>query len=85
MIPTLALVRVRRDRGRFSIWAPLFLLWPVLALLILLASPVLFAGCLVMGRNPDDVASAVMGVLWALGGLEIDVDSPGASVLIRFI
>jgi len=85
MIPVLAAIHVRHARGVVRLWAPLFLLWIVLIpIMLVLAFPVALV-CLVVGVNPIRAGAAIGGVLFALNGTRVEVESPGASVLIRII
>ncbi len=83
MIPMLAVIRVRHRKGRFALWAPLFLIWLLLAPVAVILAPIAMAISLVRRRNPVRLAAAAVGVLGALTGLVIEVDSPAASVLVR--
>ncbi len=84
-MPLLAIVRVRRAGGGFTIWAPLFLLWLVLAPVAVLAAPFFLVVCLVRGLPPIGAVAGVLGVVCALAGSRIEVDAPDASVRIRLI
>ena len=83
MIPLIAVVSVRHPKGRLRIWAPLFLVWLLLAPLAVFAAPFAILACAAAGRNPIVAGGAMLGVLCALSGLLIEVDSPAAQVLVR--
>jgi hypothetical protein len=83
MIPMFAVVAVRHGGGRFKIWAPLFLLWLLLAPFALILTPFAALACVVMGLNPFRVAVAWFAVLTGLSGLLVQVDSPAAQVTVR--
>ena len=85
MMPLLAIVRVRHSRGDFTLWAPLFLLWLLLAPVAVLAAPFFLGACLVRRFPPVTAASGVLGMLCALAGSSIEVDAPSAFVCIRLI
>ena len=74
-------VRVKvteEERTKFRIWLPLFILWPILAALVLLAFVVaLFADAVIilMGKKPayTRLAAGLLVVLWASRGVEVTV------------
>lgn len=85
-----------RTRGHgiptLSLWLPLFLIWPVLALLFLLVSPLLLIGALVLSLGfqatwdwPALIAE-FYALLCGLRGLEVDFDEgrKNFSVYVRF-
>ena len=85
MMPLLAIIRIRHPRCRFTLWAPVILLWLVVAVLGLILSPVLALGALAERRNPVALAAGFWGLVFALSGTVVEVDSPAASVLVRLI
>jgi hypothetical protein len=85
MIPVLAIVRIRHPKGRFGVWAPLILLWPLLALLALILAPVWTLYVLARGRNPAVLAGGICGLIFSLRGACVEIESPAASVLVRVI
>jgi hypothetical protein len=85
MIPVLATVRIETGRTRIGFWAPLLLLWLLLAPLAVVLSPLLIVMCLAMRLNPARAAGALAGVLCALPGVRVEVESPGATVLVRIV
>ncbi len=85
MIPMLAAIHVRHARGAIRLWAPLFLLWIVLIPIVLVLALPVAVVCLVTGVNPIRAAAAIGGVLFALAGTRVEVESPGAAVLIRIV
>ncbi len=85
MIPLLAIVRIRCARGSFGFWAPLFLVWLILAPLAIAASPLLLIGCAAVRLNPAAAAAGLARVLWSLAGVRVEVDAPGASVLVQLV
>jgi hypothetical protein len=85
MIPVLAIVRIRDAKGGFSIWAPLFLLWPLMAVLALILAPFWSIYVLARGRNPAALAGGICGLIFSLRGARVEVESPAASVLVRVI
>ena len=84
MIPWLAVVRIRPEHGRrVSLWLPLILFWILLAPFAVLLIPMAMVYAAIRGMNPLKAILAIGRLLWALGGLRIEVESPNASVLIR--
>lgn len=85
MMPLLAIIRIRSPQVGFSIWAPVFLLWLLVALAGLILSPVLVLGALAQGRNPVTAAAAFWRLVFALKGTVVEVEAPASSVLVRLI
>ena len=85
MIPMLATVSIRHPRGRIRLWAPLFLLWLLLLPLVILALPPIAITGLITGVNPIRFVVGVVSVLSASVGTHIDVQAPGAQVLVRIL
>jgi|HubBroStandDraft_3_1064219.scaffolds.fasta_scaffold1023066_2 hypothetical protein len=100
MIPMLAEIRIGvARRRRLHLWLPLFLVWILLAALLVLLSPLILIGlaalsvcCLIRRHNPivliRIVGSAIVrfgGVLAALTGVHIQIQSPGADVVVRVL
>jgi hypothetical protein len=88
MIPLLAIVHVRHPDGAFRLWAPLFLIWPLLVLLAAVLSPILLLAALVSmaaGFNAFRWAGALIAVICNLSGLQVQVQSPGARVLVQIV
>lgn len=83
MIPTLMQVKVSTRTGtRFGIWLPLFLVW-----LLLLLAPLLLLALLVVALfgwvEPWRVLRVLWGIVNNLSGLDVDVQSEEADVLVR--
>ena len=73
--------------GRFSIWVPLFVLFPFLIVILLLITPFLLLTALVLwsfgwGRPFLLFIPVLLGLLWALRGLEIDINDKKEKVFI---
>jgi len=76
----------KRD-GKFKIWLPLFILFPFLAVILLLIAPFLLLGALVLwsfgwGKPFLLFIPVLLGLLWALRGLEIGINDKGQKVFI---
>ena len=85
MIPVLAIVRVRQPKGGFAIWAPVVLLWPLAAIVALILSPFFAVYWTARRVNPFAVAGAMSRLVFNLRGLNVEVESPSASVQVRLI
>jgi len=83
MIPMLALIDIRHPHGGFRLWAPLFLLWPLLAPFVLLALPLAMIALPIARMNPFRAAAALGRLACALPGTLVEVDSRQTSVLIK--
>jgi len=76
----------KRD-GKFKIWFPLFILFPFLVVILLLMAPFLLLAALVLwsfgwGKPLLLFIPVLLGLLWALRGLEIDINDKGQKVFI---
>ena len=49
--PWLLRVRIQSPQRRFRLWLPLFLIWPLVALLVLALSPLIAVLAMVMWRR----------------------------------
>ena len=85
MMPLLAIIRIRHAHGGFTLWAPLVLLWLLVAVLGLVLSPLLALGAWVGRRNPAALASGFWALVFASKGTVVEVVSPAASVLVRLV
>ncbi len=86
MIPSLAVIHVERRSGKpIRLWLPVILIWLLLAPFVVVLAPFCLIAAAVLRVNPLAGAAAVGSVLWELGGLRIEVDSPGARILITMI
>jgi hypothetical protein len=86
VIPCLAIVSVRSPQGRpIRLWAPVILIWVLLAPLAIVAAPFALIAAMVLRFNPFAAMCAIGEVLWALGGVRIDIESPRTRVLISMI
>ena len=88
MIPP-ALLRLRltkRDGGWPTLWLPVFLLWPLLLVLFVLASTAVIVLLAITGQGSATAAlracGAVYRMLCATRGTHVDVVGPNAHVLI---
>jgi hypothetical protein len=86
MIPMLLRVRIHTRKGeRLRLWLPLFLVW----LLVLLFSPllllVLVVGALVARLRPWAMLKSCWEIVNSLRGLDVDVQSDEADVLVQVL
>ncbi len=76
----------KRD-GKFKLWFPLFILFPFLFVMLLLMAPFLLLAALVLwsfgwGKPLLLFIPVLLGLLWVLRGLEIDINDKGQKVFI---
>ena len=84
--PLLATVRVHRCEGRdLRLHVPLFLLWLLLLPFALVVLPVAFVALLALDLDPVLVFGALGGLIAAISGTHIEVESPTASVFIHVV
>lgn len=87
--PMILRVGVAKGDGGFRLWLPLFILFPFLLVLLLLFTPFLLLAALLLwsfglGRPFLLVIPVLLGILWALRGLEIDIKDRKERVFILF-
>jgi hypothetical protein len=71
----------RRTHRPVRVWFPLsVLVWLILMPLAVVATPFVFVAALVWRLNPFTAIGALFGLLIALCGVRIEVDTPGARV-----
>ena len=85
--PALLRVRVQSDQSRRRLWIPVFLLWPLLALMAALAMPVcaLIAALYWRGGLGRPILFAVPCLLYlmcSLRGLRFDVAGGGSRLFV---
>lgn len=68
---------------RIRLWLPLFLIWILIAPFALLLSPLILLGVAMARLNPFRALTAAFGLLAALTGTLIEVETPDAVVNIR--
>jgi hypothetical protein len=76
-------------KGRFPIWLPLFLLWPVAAALIIVLVPLVLLAALILrhlvwGKLILRSGPLFFNVFCALRGLEVNLDRGDRLLLISF-
>jgi hypothetical protein len=86
MIPLLAVVHIRQDRGvRLRLWLPLLLLWLLLLPLAILIAPFVLLAAMIYAVNPFPIAIAAWNTLSATRGVRVDVRNPTAQVFIHVL
>lgn len=84
MIPMIARVRLKQgNRFGLRLWIPLFLIWLLLAPLVLVLLPLLFVACAVARIHPFRAVAVLAGILGALAGTHIEVNDPNNQILIQ--
>ena len=78
--PMLLRVRVQGDKRRIRLWIPVIVLWPVIAVVVLLGTPVAVLVAVRSGHRPRSRSILLAGplllyVLASLRGLRCDVTS----------
>jgi hypothetical protein len=81
--------QVHSRKWRFSLWLPLFLILPLVAAFVLALLPFILIAALVQrcrGRGKPLLLAgpAVVRIIWALRGLEMDVERRSERVCISF-
>jgi len=85
--PSILRVRIHKQRRRFGLWLPLFLIWPVVLVLGLVVWPLLLICAVVLwpsrwGRPLLLGGPAIFALLCALRGLEVEVKQPLEQTLV---
>jgi len=76
-----------KRHGKFKVWLPLFVIFPFLVVILLLMAPFLLLAALVLwsfgwGKPFLFIIPMLFGLLWALRGLEIDINDKWQNVSI---
>lgn len=84
MIPSLAVIRVGRWRGRgFHLWIPLVLVWVLLLPLAVLILPLFLLYCLVGRVHIARAMNAFRSLFRGMKGTQIEVENRACSVSLR--
>ncbi|MBS0411664.1 MAG: hypothetical protein JSR86_17235 [Proteobacteria bacterium] len=84
MIPLVLTVRVLAQGERPTrVWLPLFLIWILLAPLLVIIVPVVMVLGALSGINPFSALSRLGAVFCALSGTHVEVEAPDASVFVH--
>lgn len=80
-------LRIRSQRRHFRLWLPLFLIWPLMAVIFLALSPLILVLAIIlwpsgMGKPLLLAGPVLFRVFCSLRGLEVNVEQPSERVLI---
>lgn len=87
--PSLLRIRIRNNNIRFSLWLPLFLIWPLVLLAMVILSPLIILCAVLLWplglSRPLLLTGPVLFRLFcSMRGLEIAVEKSSDQVLISF-
>ena len=87
--PSLLRVRIRSRNCNFGLWLPLFIMWPLILLAMVILSPLILLGAALLWRFGLGKPLLLTGPIFfrlfcSIRGLEIAVDKPSEQVLISF-
>lgn len=85
MIPLFADVEIRTRRRSRRFWLPLFLVWLLLLPLVLILLPFAAIACLLVRINPIRAFGAMVAVLAATSGTQVEVERPGTRVFVTIV
>lgn len=74
--PSVLRVRiVESGRRKLRLWIPMFLVWPIVIALMIVLSPVALIVFISWSRARDYIKAGpqILGALWAMRGLRVDV------------
>ena len=85
--PYLMKVRVNNPDSKFNLWLPLFLIYPLLAVIMLVLLPLILVAAIVLwlmgwGKTLFIVLFAVFSCINAMRGLEVHVEEGQEKVLV---
>ena len=88
--PSVLRLQVRSQDQHVRLWLPLFLLWPMMAVVALILAPLAFAAAIILrpkgSIRPLLLAGPrLLGLFFALRGLRVKVESESQLVLISFV
>lgn len=76
--PLLMHMRFQGDKGRLGLWLPLFLLLPLAMVVLVLLSPLIIIGAVILwpsgwGKRAFLSLRTAVEVFWSMRGLKVDV------------
>jgi hypothetical protein len=88
--PMLMHIKIRNEKSDFGLWLPLFLLLPVALVVLIVLSPLILIAVLVLwpsgwGEWALRILWAAVTSLWALRGLEVDVQDGNQHVYVSVV
>ena len=87
--PSMMRLRIADGRKPISLWIPLFLIFPIIAVLLLVFIPFLLIAALVLwpigwGKSILMVGPVLLNCVCNLRGLEVEVENPKENILMSF-
>ncbi len=88
--PSILRLRIRSATRGIGLWLPLILLWPIVAVLAVLVSPVVLLAAILLwprglSRPVLMIGPALYRLACGLRGLEVQVDDKDSHVLVKFM
>ena len=88
--PMLMHVKVQKEEGDFGLWLPLFLLWPLALVVLIILSPLILIAVLILwpsgwGKWVLKVLGAAFSISCAMRGLKVDVQHRDQVVYISVV
>ena len=87
MPPSLLRIRIHSSNTRFSLWLPLFLIWPLILLVMVILNPLVLIGAILLW--PMGLAKPILltgpllfRLFCSIKGLEVAVENFSEQVLI---
>ena len=85
--PYMMKVRINNPDTKFSLWLPLFLIYPLLAVIMLVLLPFVLVAAIVLwlmgwGKTLFIIPFAIFGCINAMRGLEVQVEDSQEKVLV---
>ena len=82
-------IRIQNPEHNFGLWLPLFLILPLVLVVLIILSPFLLIGFLVLccmgwGKLALHMPWAIWRIFCAARGLKVDIDNPTEKVKIIF-
>ena len=87
--PSIMRLRIGGGRKSVSLWIPLFLIFPIIAILLLVFMPFWLIAALVLwpmgwGKSMLMVGPVLLNCVSNLRGLEVEVENPEENILMSF-
>jgi hypothetical protein len=88
--PMLMNIKVQNEERDFGLWLPLFLLWPLALVVLIILSPLILIGVLILwpsgwGKWALQVLGAAFSISCSMRGLEVDVEHRDQVVYISVV
>ena len=85
--PSLSRIRIRNKNTRFSLWLPLFLIWPLILLAMVILSPLVLVCAVLLwplglGKPILLTGPLLFRLFCSIKGLEVAVEKSSEQVLI---